>query len=151
MAGGPEARMRQTVRFALNHLDAVSVENYAHPGTPDLNVGGTLYPAEKPPVQVEAWIELKYVRSWPRDPRGVLRVAHFTPHQRVWLRRRWKAGGNAYLLAKIAGTWLLFDGMTAADHFGKLSRIDLCPKALKIWGNTQYLFRELKWSLTRSL
>lgn len=70
-----EKAMRHRVIKALKPLDAISVENSVHPGTPDVNCVG-------------AWIELKQVAKWPTITRALLNIRHFTQEQRIWLRRR---------------------------------------------------------------
>jgi len=124
-----ESRMRQVVVAALRGLDPVSVENPAHPGTPDVNC-------------TAGWVELKCLDELPVRPSSVVRVKHFTPQQRVWLRRRWEANRRAWLLLRVGGVargayqkfgsveverkpraadpvaWLLFDGYYAATHLG---------------------------------
>jgi hypothetical protein len=100
--------MRQVVVKMLNAagLDAVSVENPAYPGTPDINF-------------CEGWIELKQLAAWPERIGSDVRIDCFTPQQRVWLLKRWRAGGNVWLLVQIGPQWLLFDGETAARCVGK--------------------------------
>ena len=104
-----EAGMRSQVVRALRSLDAVAVENPAHPGTPDVNC--TL-----------GWIELKWLRAWPKGAGTIVALPHFTQQQRIWLQRRHAAGGKVWLLFKVSRTWMLFDGPTAAKSVGKVSR-----------------------------
>lgn len=115
-----ERQMRQRVVRALRVLDAVSVENSAHAGTPDINF-------------TEGWIELKDIDKWPKYPDTPLRVHHFTPQQRVWIRRRAKRGGNVWVLLRVAHDWLLFDGVVAAIHLGHRTRAELTALATRIW------------------
>jgi hypothetical protein len=112
-----EQQQRQLVVKALNkiHRDAVSVENPACPGTPDVNyIGG--------------WVELKYAKDWPARDETTVRLDHFTPQQRVWLRRRWYNGiksnatdGAVWLCLQVSKTrdWLVFDGESASKYVGK--------------------------------
>lgn len=98
---------RQQVVKALRTqgMDPISVENKVHPGTPDVNYSG-------------GWIELKVIKDWPILDETPVRCKTFTPQQRIWLRRRWKAGGRAHLLVRIDKEHLLFNGEDAADYFG---------------------------------
>lgn len=118
--------MRQKVVRALKPLDAISVENPAYPGTPDVNYK-------------EGWIELKWLRYWPDAE--VVRIDHFTPQQRVWLTRRWVKGGAAFLLLQVKMDWLLFDGKTAGEYVGRVGQQELRDIAMRTW--MKYKPREL--------
>lgn len=111
--------MRARVVRALRPLDAIPVENGALPGTPDVEfVGG--------------WIELKTEDRWP--PRGgPLRLKRFTAEQRLWLRRRNRRGGHAWVLLRVSKEWLLFTGATAARILGHADRSELLAHAMRHW------------------
>jgi len=119
-----EKDMRRRVIRVLRPLDAQSVENGCVPGMPDVNY-------------VHGWIELKSAERFPVGL-GVLHGAvdkdHFTPQQRVWLRRRRRAGGEAWLLLKVAHDWFLLDGLWAAEHLGiDATRNDILQNAHRAW------------------
>lgn len=120
MAG--EQNMRQRVVKALKPIDAISVENSAYPGTPDVNT-------------TRCWLELKCEKSWPKLKKTPLRVPHFTQQQRVWLLRRCQKGGRAYLLLQVANDWLLFDGECAASGLGTWTRQQCIEHATAVWLN----------------
>ncbi len=115
-----EQTMRQRVVKALKSLDAWSVENPCRPGTPDVNY-------------IEGWIELKWVESWPKRESTPVRLPHFTPHQKLHLRRRWRMGGNAYLLLQVDQDWFLFAGEEAAIIVGQANRAVLEERSLAHW------------------
>lgn len=115
-----ESRMRQRVRLALRGLDPISIENPVHPGTPDLNY-------------VEGFVELKVAEKWPERTTTILRIPHFTPQQRVWLMRRVRAGGRAFLLLRVDGDWFLFRGDRAAEIVGRGTRAELEAAAIGRW------------------
>jgi hypothetical protein len=101
-------------------LDAVSVENPARPGTPDVNY-------------VEGWIELKKLRRWPRDPDAVVPCVHFRTGQRVWIKRRARAGGRVHVLLQVGQDWLLLPGAGAAAELGYVPRARLEEMAVRVW------------------
>jgi len=115
-----ESRLRRHVVNMLRSLDAISVENSAYPGTPDVNF-------------VEGWIELKKIKEWPKRRTSKLKIEHYTPQQRVWLLRRWKKGGCALLLLQVEKEWLLFDGEVAGLKVGRLTREELYNQCLYFW------------------
>lgn len=96
-------------------LDPVRVENPIHPGTPDVNICDG------------RWIELKCIPKWPARASTRVRIPHYTPQQRVWLYRRWKAApGSTLLLLEVRSDqqWLLFDGDVAAKIVGRANTAD---------------------------
>jgi len=117
-----EAHMRRRVIQWLKPLNAIPVENPAQPGTPDVNYA-------------EGWVELKKLAAWPRDGEAVVRVEHFTPQQRNWLRLRRMRGGRAFLLLQVKDEWLLFHGEIAAEHLGRVDRQMLERLAARHWRN----------------
>lgn len=124
------------VRFLTEDgLDAVAVENPACPGTPDVNY-------------VEGWIELKQLTHWPKTT-GPVQIRHFRQGQRIWLRRRWAAGGAAWFLLRVRTDWLLFDGEYAGRMVGLVSREELYRNARATWSNTKRMREELSGCLSR--
>lgn len=123
MARKPESNMRSKVLAALRSLDAQAVENPINPGTPDVNY-------------VEGWIECKQLPNWPKTAEfEPVKIKHFTPQQRVWLKMRAKRKGVVYFLLKVKNEWLLFNGIDAAEHVGTMTRPQLRELAVKCWDN----------------
>lgn len=133
-----ERAQRQNVVRWLRSLDAHSVENRVGAGTPDVNY-------------VEGWIELKWRQRWPARADTVVEVAHFNQEQRIWLERRWKAGGAAWLLLQVGQQWLLFAGDVAAAIVGRAKRADLEDAAVKTWQNCAAIEGELAECLQRRI
>lgn len=135
-----EGDQRGRIVRMLRAYDAHAVENRVLPGTPDVEyIGG--------------WIELKWVRRWPKNSDvSHVHVDHFTPQQRVWLKRRWRKGGRCFLLLQANQTdWLLFDGETAAQCVGRVTRPELYLRALHFWKglNERELIEWLTMDLNR--
>lgn len=104
-------------------LDLIRVENAIVPGTPDVN--GT-----------DFWVELKSVEG-PREATKPVLVEHFTPEQRLWVGRRWRAGGRVYLLIRVSVgkvvTFVLLDGNVATDNLGKVNLAELRRQSVRSW------------------
>lgn len=119
---GKESPMRKAIVRALRPLDAVSVENPAHPGTPDVN-------------HMYGWIELKQLQAWPVREETIVRIPHFTQQQRVWLIRRVRRGGMAQVLLKVGEKeWFLFCGDDAGIYLGETwTQRDIRLRAVMSW------------------
>lgn len=112
--------MRSRVVKALRPLHGVAVENPAYPGTPDVNF-------------IEGWLELKWLRSWPKGATTIVRLEHYTAQQRLWIRKRAINGGNVGLLLQCKKEWMLFR-YPNTDHIGKANYIELRGLCSKYWG-----------------
>ncbi len=116
-----EADARKKVVQYLRQLDAHPVENITGVGTPDVEC-------------VAGWIELKYMREWPKRADTVVRFPKYTPQQRSWHKRRRSRGGNVWLLLKVGRMeWLIFDAAVAANLFDTLTRKQMEDIALMNW------------------
>jgi len=119
--------MRRWLVSSWRRWHATAVEGVMHPvGFPDISYADGL-------------AELKYLRKAPRDPERPLLIDHFTPQQRLFLRRRWLADGSAWLILEVhRDAVLLFDGVTAAEIVGKASYTGLKSEARLAlpWGRT---------------
>lgn len=131
--------MRKTVVRLLKPLHAISVENgMCCPGTPDVSCA-------------LGWIELKAHESWPVRATTVVRLRHpMTPQQRIWHTDRRNAGGSAWVLITVAGDWLLFDGLVAAEFLGRKPKSTLFEVAIETWLRTP-TSKELIECLSRPL
>jgi hypothetical protein len=116
-----ETSWRTTVVNMLGPLGAFSVENPAHPGTPDINC-------------TAGWIELKKA-EWPaRDDTPV--DIDMRQTQRIWHRRWRRHGGFSWTLTKVnEEIWILHDGRWSADHLGNVTREVLIANAVTVWWN----------------
>lgn len=112
-----ESMMRTNVVKALAPLNAMAVENPCLPGTPDVNY-------------VEGWIELKWLRSWPKQAKTIVRLPHYTQQQRVWAFRRRRMGGQAWFLLQCRREWILLDAATAALIVNHATKQELIENAV---------------------
>lgn len=118
-----ESDMRAKVVKMLRSLHACSVENAVGvPGMPDVAFTG-------------GWLELKSV-DLPARPDTKVAVEHFTPQQKIWLRKHAAAGGVALMLIKAGPWWLLFDGEMAVQQVGKVPLHRLVDDCIYGWHGT---------------
>lgn len=103
------------------------VENLVGSGYPDLSwawvLGG---------FSAEGHIELKYRAAPPVGPETPVVVESITPHQRLWWRQRWEAGGNIFVLLRLSQEYMLFQGNWAAFNLGTTTVSGLREHASKI-------------------
>jgi len=125
-----EKRMRKNVVEILAPLDGKPVENRAWTGFPDVSY-------------IEGVIELKQADRWPAREATPLKLDHFTNEQRIFLERRWRKGGNAYLLIQVNKTFLLYDGSDVQQIGRTLNQAQLREKALKVWEGLPALRKDL--------
>ena len=133
MSGESTMRGNVVKWLRLDRQDPISVENPVYPGTPDVNYKG-------------GWIELKRRVNFSRSPGHADRIvtcSHFTKEQKVWLFRRWRAGGRAHLLWQIGTEWFLFDGVTAHEVVGSCTEQVLRERALVVWKGNAAVKEEL--------
>lgn len=124
------------VRPMLCGWDPVRIEGAAE-GTPDVN-------------HKHGWIELKWLDDWPVRDYTVVRVDHYTQPQRVWHKRRCRAGGLCHVLIGIGGHSILLWGEVASEYLGKVARSDLLDIADAAWPKgSQAMKRELKHEILR--
>lgn len=130
-----ESDQRSKVVRALKAQGAFAVENPCLPGTPDVSY-------------IDGWIELKWLRGWPKREDSPVTIEHYTPQQRVFHVEHWRKGGAVHLLLQVRGTWLLFDGPTAARIVGKVPRAELEAAALEHWHSESEMRAHLPSALT---
>lgn len=117
-----ESAMRRELARRMKHLDFRAIENPMVKGTPDVNF-------------IDGWMELKWLKSWPKRQGTPVTIGHFTQHQRLWLRRRWQLGGRCFLTLQIAGEWLLITGADSWEvgHVSKDVLLSLTVLHTKHW------------------
>lgn len=78
----------------------------------------------------EGWIELKWLPRWPKRVSSLVRFPKLKLTQVLWLERRRRVEGRAFLLAQVEHDILLFDGCDARLVYDGLDRDGLCRIAL---------------------
>lgn len=89
------------------------IENMVGRGRPDVNYCITA---------CEGNIELKQIQNWPTREESIVRVEHFTPQQRIWIRQRVSAGGRVFVLLEVVRpvqSYFLLPGRWAWTELGK--------------------------------
>lgn len=82
------------------------------------------------------WIELKHIHDWPARSTTIVRLKHFTPEQRNWIRKHGKLGANVFLLLQVSRDYLLFNYTEAAKKVGRSIKQDLYNSARATWQNS---------------
>lgn len=130
---GSERSLWKTVQTnMLEYWVATRVENPAGPGTPDVYF--TLLEKKR-----MGWIELKHVHNWPKRAATTIKIKHFTPQQRLFLKIHGEAGANVTVLLQVERDYFLLEWELALDlHDGLLTQADLKEKAYYWKGRIDY-------------
>jgi len=78
------------------------------------------------------WMELKYLKAYPKRPGTIVRCPHYTPEQKNFLKAKGSKAGNAWLFAQIGRDHFLFD-WRQAQEFGQLPKDELMDIATRVW------------------
>lgn len=129
--GTREGQYWRTVRPGFSGWDPQRIETPDIDGTPDVN-------------HLFGWVELKYVRAWPKRDNTPLRLDHYSQHQRVWHKRRCKAGGLCHVLLGVEKEHFLIWGEVASEFLGKIPRMELIMRSDAHWTNAKEMRKELR-------
>ncbi len=103
--------------MAQEGLDPRRVENVVGPGHPDVNYAG-------------GDLELKVLECFPARPTTLVCMPEFTGEQAGWLLQRQRAGGRAFLMARVEREWFLFDAEAAYLVYRGLTQAEWREKAV---------------------
>lgn len=123
-----EKLLSKKVVKSLKGLHPVPVDNPRKAGTPDVNY-------------IEGWLELKYLKTWPKRVATKVKVRHWTKQQKIWHYLRSSAGGKCFVLLQVGGEYLLFEGGTASLFLNEACQETMKQLAIKVW--QQYPGEEL--------
>lgn len=99
----------------LKRIDAQPIESPMKGGVPDVN-------------HRFGWIECKYKPQWTRNcDKSPVKFPHpLTKGQKVWIRRRVRAGGSVSVCAKVRMDWFFFDCSTwELNRFNCMTRPEM--------------------------
>ena len=109
--------------FVTNHEDKFQS------GIPDtdfaININTLSIPGHYFGTRLSGWIELKYVHSRPKLPGTPIKIG-LKREQRIWLKNRWKHGGDCMIIARIEDDIYLFSGEDTEElyHPVAISRLE---------------------------
>jgi hypothetical protein len=134
-----EAALRNYVRKGLRAKGVLTThhEDALQSGIPDLSYSGGGH---------HGWIELKFLKAWPKRKETPVRIAHYTEEQRHFLLSRGRAGGRCWLLLRVGREHLLFNHERAQD-IGRHEQRGLYCIANYLWAGGHIDFEQLTWVL----
>ncbi len=120
-----ESSLSHILKIALTKLGILfrRIEDACTPGTPDVYLRSHAG---------SAWVELKYVKEWPKRPATLVRIEHFSPEQKLWLLKEGQSGGLAWVFIQVADDYLLFD-WKAAQGLGGMTKSGMLSSCVKWW------------------
>lgn len=109
------------------------IESSAGNGVPDVSIG---LPKRN------AWIELKYIRYWPKRPSTKLRLP-LRPEQRLWITARGSLSGDVWVLCRVDTAIFLLTSQQAAEACDGWVSAQWYSNATKYWTGGKIEFTEL--------
>jgi hypothetical protein len=113
---GSERALWKTIsRNMREHWKATRIENPANPGTPDVyfTMGNGAM----------GWLELKHAHQWPKRADTPLKIEHFTPEQRRFIRDHGRLGAKVYVLLQVDRDYFLMKWRDAL-RIGEMVKAD---------------------------
>lgn len=95
--------------LAQRHEDAFSE------GIPDVSF-------DMPGIRGSGWIELKYLETFPKREKTIVRIPHYTNMQRLWIKYHGRINCRTFLFVQVGREYFLFDWHTASDYVGRSYR-----------------------------
>lgn len=80
-------------------------------GIPDLSY-------DIPGMKGSGWIELKYLKSFPKRESTVVKIPHYSIMQRNWIKQHGRINNRVYLFVQVNREYFLFNWLTAAQSVG---------------------------------
>ncbi len=142
---GPEKNFWKWLRPKIKpHGDFMRHEDSIQVGIPDVSYGSKWLNE----VAVNGWIELKAMREWPKKMSTIIKLEHFTPEQKAWLRKRGRNGGRCFMLLKVEGDVLLFH-WTIVAKVGEFTRAQMIRECTRYWRKGVFDVGEFMWEITK--
>lgn len=125
--------------------DLTRIENAVQLGTPDVN--GCLR-------RTDFWLELKNLQRYPTkitkdNPNLIVRIPHYTQSQRLWHRRRGRAGGRTGVLLRVCypvKEYLYFQWPACYKELGNVP-VDELRSAATVWQRGTFPTEALAFAL----
>ena len=100
MRQSPESDFWKFLRDKMTgYWTAERVENILTAGTPDVSYGVPSH---------QGWIELKYMRQFPKRDTTKVKIKHWEPIQKQWIVKRGMVSGNCWMMIRVEDEIFLF-------------------------------------------
>lgn len=83
-------------------------------------------------TRTRGWIELKYLKSYPKRESTAIRIPHYTSEQKLFLWKEGEAAGFVWLFVKIKNDYYLFDHKQA-QKVGGLNKKEMAAHCTNYW------------------
>lgn len=120
-----ESNTWQLLRKLMSQVwDASRHEDVSAKGIPDVSFGSR---------GTHGWIELKFLKDWPKRANTIVKLGHFSLEQKNFLVLRGMQAGHCFMLLRVGrAEWLLYDH-TQVKRIGFLTRFEMLGLANRYW------------------